>query len=207
MSRLKLFLLFIATMSNFIYGLAQDQYMSVIMQNVTRLRKSEKGKHDEAVLALSATNCPKITLMDELKRSEGEYRGSKANKFKMNQVVAHVYNRQNPKMVSKGDFFDSREKDVHYSVIEKSVQKGATVTYKISGHVGTQEFSFIPFDAKTKYTAFVNGHKAEIIGDGIQFIRLDNVYRNDTITFSLHLDARNNGECESFVILNHNPQR
>ena len=145
--------------------------------------------------------------MDEIKADPHEYRGKGANRFMMNQVVTFVYSRQNTIMVSKGDFFNSTEKGIYYSAIEKTIKKGEMATYTISGHEGIQEFMFIPFDPKTKYSVTVNNVKAKLINDGISYINLGRVGKNDIISFSISLDKSNVTAFESFVILNYNPQK
>ena len=185
-----------------------DTYLSKLTEDVKTIRKKKATKDilNKTVLNWSAVGKPKITLMDEIKRHDGEYRGKDVFKFKMNQLVYHVHDRQNAKMVSKGDYFNSTELDVYYSAIEKTVKRGKTVTYSITGHAGRQEFVFISFNPKSRFIVKVNGALAEDLGDGVWHADVNNVDTDDTITFSIALEANNSNECESFVILNHNPQ-
>lgn len=189
-------------------GYAQDDaHLKMMTENVILLRESKSSINalNKVVINLSASGCPKMTLMDEIKRDEAnEYRGNKANKFKMNQLVANVYNRQNTGMSSKGDYFNSTEKDVFYSAIEKNVKKGCSVAYSLTGHVGQQEFVFVAFNPKTRFTATVNGQAATAKGEGVQVIKLGKVKKEDVITLSISNESSEN---ESFVILNHNPQK
>lgn len=186
-----------------------DTYLAKMTEDVKTIRKKKASKDilNKTVLNWSASNKPKITLMDEIKRDPGEYRGTDVFKFKMNQLVYHVHDRQNTKMVSKGDYFNSNEKNVFYSVIEKTVKRGNTVTYKISQHSGNQEFVFIAFNPKSQLTATVNNVPAKYIGDGVWTIAIDKVKASDTITLSISLNAKDAAQYESFVILNHNPQK
>lgn len=145
--------------------------------------------------------------MDEIQRDRNnEYRGNGANKFKMNQMVTHVYGRQNTGMVSKGDYFNSTEKDVFYSAIEKSVKGKSKVEYALTGHIGIQEFVFISYNPNTKFSASVNGKVAKLIDGqkGTLYIKLPKVKKEDKIVFSITNEF---GYSESFVILNHNPQK
>lgn len=184
----------------------EDAHLKKLTERVVQLQKAKASNSalNKAVIDLSASGAPKMTLMDEIKRSDGEYRGEGANRFKMNQVVTHVYSRQNTGMVSKGDYFNSTEKDVYYSAVEKTVKKGGTVTYTLTGHVGVQEFVIVPFNPNSKFTATVNGKPATLKGDGVQHIKIDKVKKEDVITFSISNQSSGN---ESFVILNYNPQK
>lgn len=186
-----------------------DAYLKDMTESLLQLRKTKASNDalNKTVLAWSATGKPKITLMDEIQRDQNnEYKGSGANKFKMNQVVTHVYSRQNTGMVSKGDYFNSTEKDVCYSAIEKTIKKGCTATYTLSGHVGEQEFVFMSFNPKTKFSAVVNSMPAKPVSgkEGVLTLKLPKVKKDDKIVFSITNDSASD---ESFVILNHNPQK
>ena len=179
----------------------EDTYLKKLTDCVVHLRNILERTGAQ----LSAHDCPKLTLMDELKRDEKhEFRGNDAHKFMMNQVVTYIYSRQNTGMTSRGEYFNSTEKDIYYSSIEKNVKKEETVTYTLKGHIGIQEFVFISFNPRTKFTARVNEKEATPKGDGIQVLRLDKVSIDDIITLSISNESKYN---ESFVILNHNPQK
>ena len=187
----------------------EDAHLKKLTNDLVELRKAKNSDEalNNAVISWSSSGCPKITLMDEIKRDEKrEFRGTNANKFKMNQIVTHVYNRQNTQMVSKGDYFNSTEKDIYYSAIEKTIKKGCTVTYTLAGHVGVQEFVFLSFNPNTKFTAKVDGKLAKPASGkkGVLWITLPKVEKDKVIKFSISNNSNTN---ESFVILNHNPQK
>lgn len=210
--RTKVILLIIAIGLCHLPGLAQsitDSYLAKMTEDVKTIRKKKASKDilNKVVLNWSSAGQPKVTLMDEIKRDEDEYRGKDVFKFKMNQVVYHVHDRQNTKMVSKGDYFNSNERNVHYSAIEKTVQRGKTVTYVISGHSGKQEFVIVAFNPKSQLTVTVNNEPAVPMGDGVWFSSVDRVKAKNPITLSVTLDGKDSAQYESFVILNHNPQR
>lgn len=206
----RLLVLTAITLLTFTSGYAQeDSHLRKLTEGLLQLRKAKASNDvlNKTVLDWSASGCPKITLMDEIKRDENnEFRGNGANKFKMNQLVTHVYNRQNVGMVSKGDYFNSTEKDVYYSAIEKTVKKKGTVTYVLTGHIGVQEMVFISYNPKSNFSAMVNGKPAQPVSgkEGILWIKLPKVKKENRITFSISNESDSN---ESFVILNHNPQK
>ena len=185
----------------------EDAHLKDMTKGILQIRKVKTSKDalNKTVAEWSAAKQPKITLMDEIERdTEHEFWGNGANKFKINQVVTYVYSRQNTGMVSKGDYFNSTEKDVLYSAIEKNVKKGETVSYTLTGHAGIQEFVFISYNPKTKFTAIVNGKNANQTEEGVKSIKIGKVSKNDKITFSIRNESSSN---ESFVISNHNPQK
>lgn len=205
----KLLLIAISLLTCFSSYAQEDTHLKKMTDDLVALRKAKSSNAalNKAVIDWSASGSPKITLMDEIKHDQkNEYRGKDAHKFKMNQIVTHVYNRQNIGMASKGDFFNSTEKDVFYSAIEKNIKKGCTATYTLTGHIGVQEFVFMAYNPKTKFSAVVNGKAAHPVSDkvGVLYIKLPKVKKDDEITFSV-TNKSNSGE--SFVILNHNPQK
>ena len=187
----------------------RDAYLKKLMDGVKEVRKASASKSilNKTFIDWSADGNPKITLMDEIKRDENEYKGKDIHKFKLNQLVTYVYGRQNVGMVSKGDYFNSREKGIYYSMIEKNIERGKTVSYTITGHQGNQEIVIIPFVASTQYTATINGKKAENKGDGVQYAYIGKVTPQTQITVSITSNGSNKEVYDSFVILNYNPQR
>ena len=187
----------------------EDIHLKKMTDDVVQLRKAKSSQEalNKTVISWSASGNPKITLMDEIKRDEdNEFRSIGSNKFKMNQIVTYVYDRQNTGLVSKGDYFHSNEQDIYYSAIEKNVKKGCTVSYTIKGHVGEQEFVFLSYNPKAKFSAIVNGNPAKpVIGkSGVRWVKLPKIRKGEKISFSITNESDSN---ESFVILNHNPQK
>ena len=191
---------------------AQAQEASMLapfVKDVIALRqaKASKAALNQTVLRWSGAGRPKITLMDEIGRSPDEYRGDGAGRFKMNQVVTFVYDRQNKGLTTKGEFFNSTELGVFFSAIEKSVAKGKVVTYTLTGHQGPQELAFVPFSQKAKYSVKVNAVAAKPDSNGVAWVTLPHVSPSDSITFTITLAADNAAAHESFTILNYNPQQ
>lgn len=156
--------------------------------------------------------------MDEIKwvgdeeEKANEVKGSKGNRFKLNQVVAYVYKKQNHMLESKGDMLNGNEKDIHYSLIEKSVKRGGKVTYQIKGRSGEQDFMFIPYNRKSLFvvTMYVDGKRVERKeGPDACQIHLSRLSPRQAIIFSINfLDDKANKEAvESFAILNYNQQK
>ena len=93
-----------------------DNYLQDIAKVVKELRKSNNSTRNSAITTLSAGQ--KLTLMDEIKwagdeeEKANEVKGAKGNRFKLNQVVAYVYKKQNHMLESKGDMLNGNEKDI-----------------------------------------------------------------------------------------------
>ena len=195
-----------------------DSYLQDIAKVVKELRKSNNATRNSAITALSADKKPKVTLMDEIKWAGGEeekaneVKGAAGNRFKLNQVVAYVYKKQNHMIESKSDMLNGNERDIHYSLIEKSIKRGGKVTYQLKGRSGEQDFVFVPFNPKSIFivTMYVDGKKVDIKegADACQ-IHLSHLSNRQTITFSIdYLDDKANKDVvESFAILNYNQQK
>lgn len=206
MKYIKLLFVAVGLLISIVCPAQNDIHLKKLKEGVVKIRQSKSSKAilNSIVSLWSAADSPKITLMDEIGEDKHEYWDKNANKFQINKVVAYVYGNQNTGMVSKGEYFNSTEKDVFYSAIEKNVMKGEKVSYTITGHMGSQEFIFISYNPRTPFTVIVNGKQAAQIGDGVQYIGLSNVREDDEIVFSIKNESSTN---ESFVILNHNPQK
>lgn len=191
-------------------------YLQDIAKVVKGLRKDNDATRRSAIETLSEKNKPKITLMDEIRIEEkdktNEVKGTKGNRFKLNQIVAYVYKNQNHQLESKSNMLNGNEKGIYFSVIEKSMKRGTTVTYDLQGRKGEQEFVFIPYNPNTKYEVKVYIDDDEIINKpatGDCHIKLRSVWSLETISFSIRYleNNANKDAVESFAILNYNPSK
>ena len=190
----------------------KDVYLRELVGQVLKLRlsKTNKAARNEAVICMSKQNKPKITLMDDAKRHKNELGTMNSSKFLMNNIITYVHERQNKKMYSKGDYFHSLENGIPYSAIEKNILNGKTVSYTLSGHVGEQEFVIISFNKNTQFHVRIlwQGKEISSVSDkeGKVCINIGVVRRNENITIEI-TNNNKEGKYESFVILNHNPQK
>ena len=217
----RILLITLMLVSKLVLMQAQEQtesYLQDIAKVVKELRKENNSARNSAISTLSAEGKPKITLMDEIRwagdeeEKANEIKGSKGNRFKLNQVITHVYKKQNHQLKSKSYMLNGNEKDIHFSVIEKSVKKGGKVTYQTKGRKGEQDFIFVPFNPKSKFvvTMYVDGEKVDRKeSTDVCQIHLNYLYSRQTITFSINYidDKANKDLVESFAILNYNPQK
>lgn len=201
--------LFIVMSVCFLCGHAQeDAYLRTMTTDLVGLRskKASESALKKLVINWSASNSPKLAIMDDIRFDRSaEYRGSGANMFKVNQLITQVRKRQNPQMVSRGEFFNSTERGVFYSAIEKTIKGGCTARYTLTGHIGRQEFVLMSFNPKSRFKATVNGREArETDVPGVMTVDVGKVRREDKIVITISNLSSGN---ESFVILNHNPQK
>lgn len=195
-----------------------NSYLQDIIKEVKELRKGNSTIRNSVVANLSKDGKPKIALMDEIKltgdkeEKANEVKGTKGNRFRLNQVISHVYKKQNHQLESKNMMLNGNEKDIHYSIIEKSVKRGGKVTYQLKGRSGEQDFVFVPYNPKSKYvvTMYVDGEKVDRKESlDVSQIHLGRLSPRQTIMFSINYldDKANNELVESFAILNYNQQK
>ena len=212
-----LFTLFMAICLTTIHAQSQvDENLKELAEVVKQLRTGNKTTPNSVVAELSRDKKPKITLMDEIRidknDKDNEVKGSKGNRFKLNQVIAYVYNNQNQKLESKRDVLNGNEKDIHYSAIEKTIKRGTSVTYMLSGRKGKQDFIIIPYNKKTEYTVSARVSGGQTVtgkkdNDDCR-ISLPPVTPRQTIYITITCSgSKGKDDAESFAILNYNPQK
>ena len=189
----------------------ENQYLRELTEAVKGLRKADSKVRDQFITQLSEKNNPKITLMDDVICEGDEFKGAKANRFRLNQSVVYVYGNQNPSLTSKDDgMLSSKERGIYYSAIEKSVKKGGTIKFSIDGHVGQQEFSVIAYHPTAKFRITVtDGFHRPVTkeGNGNVSAVSFSVFRSSTVTLTVEYlgDEKNKEPFESFAVLNYNP--
>ena len=188
----------------------ENQYLRELTEAVKGLRKADSKVRDQFITQLSETNNPKITLMDDVKCEGDEFKGAKANRFRLNQSVVYVYGNQNPSLTSKDDgMLSSKERGIYYSAIEKSIKKAGTVRFSVDGHVGQQEFSVVAYHPTARIRVTVNdGFHRPVTSEGIGNVSVASfsVNSKNTITLTVEYlgDDKNKETFESFAILNYN---
>ena len=187
------------------YG-QNDTNLKKLKDDVVGLRHLRPNASREACInEWAAKGKPKLTLMDDIGYDmKAEYHGKDANRFKLNQIITHVYKRQNKTMVTKGEFFNSTERGIYYSAIEKTLRGKQKASYTLRGHQGIQEFVIVAYNPQCRFSVAVNGKEAHEVAEGVKVVDIGMVEKNDTIRITLSNMMTNN---ESFVILNHNPQK
>ena len=189
---------------------AQDSYLEEIASKVIQLQNhATQQRREKVILELSASEKPRILLMDELRTDKNEYRGKGTNLFGMYKVLLHVHDRQCHGMETTGDFFERNIEQVNYFAIEKSVSRGRRVTYTFSNLKGTQELMVIPYNAASHYMVSikVGDREGKVVkkDNGARFIDLGRVDKQNVITLTISFPEQGNAkDFESFVILNYN---
>ena len=181
-----------------------------LLNEVYTLRDAGASKKAcEGAIEKLADKGPAITLMDDVGNHSNEFKGKGDVKFHLNGVVGKVYAYQNGISTTKGDFYDSREKGIDYSLIEKTVKPRAVVRYKLTEHEGVQEIAVVPFkkDCTFSVTVKCNGvdaGKAVALQRGGFIVKTKAVKKSDIIEITIENKM---SAAQSFAILNHNSRK
>ena len=200
------FLTFIILLAAF--GLhAQTQELTRLEEIVLSLRTGGEEAFNKAVGSLSGD--AEWTPMDELGRNnEVECKvADHVPGFKLNAVLTNAENRQR-RQVSTGNHLNGADSRYNYSLYEKTLKAGKTVTYTLNGRWGEQTFVLIPFDAKNSglepsITSGGNTFKTERLNAGM--IKLTGrAVKGMPLKLKISNSSRKNA---SYVIINYNSRR
>lgn len=191
----------------------ENQYLRDLTEAVKGLRKGNDKVRKQFETSLSSIDKPKISLMDDVKSEGDEFKGNDANRFRLNQSIVNVYDKQNLTLTSKDDgMLSSKERGIYYSAIEKSIKKGGTIKCSYTGHIGKQEVSVISYHPTAYFKVTVSdGWHSPVVKEGIGNVVIGSypVPKNNTVIITIEYieDKSNKDSFESFAILNYNPQK
>ena len=186
-----------------------DAGLQKMVSIVAGLQKAAGSKKacNAAVDSLSRSGAPKITLMDDAGTDEHEYRGRDTDKFRLNAVVTYAYNIQNGANLSRGNYFDSRQRGIKYSLIEKSIKPRSKAVYSLTGHSGPQELVVMPFKPDADYAVTVSYEGRPCTpakSEGYVSFKIDRVESQGRIEITIENHATN---FESFALMNYNSRK
>jgi hypothetical protein len=125
--------------------------------------------------------------------------------FKLNRILNTIDG--NRKYVSThGDMLNGEDKRYNYSLYERSVKKGNTVSYKLKGRKGYQIFVVVPFTGKQSgLSAFITSEKNNRVNfscaaDGT--LTVSYKLRSDQ-EFAIAINNKGKSN-QSFVLINYN---
>lgn len=194
---------------------AADDFFSQIcgMVDAVRINPGVKQRWTDIVERLSSPGEPLVVLLDNLEPSDptAEYHRADASTdpFHINGAVERSFDTRRGVVTSKGEFYNSLMPGVNYSMIEKTIAPGASITYRLVGHKGTQRFVIIPYESAKKVLDFeisVNGDKRRFELDRTSICRIEipSIAPTDIITVgATNSDTRP----QAFVIINNNTKK
>ena len=183
-----------------------DWELQHLMNTVSALRQSNETTYNQALQSFKRDTL--WTALDEIK-SDNEYRPIGNNQFKLNTILNDC-SGYNKKMV-RGDFLNGNDPNYDYSLTERGIKKGCTVSYEMKYREGRQTFVVMTYkkmDWKIEVKAFLNDKPVgETYTDDEGNIHLS-INANVKLSDKLRLVITNHSdENMSVVIINHNTRK
>lgn len=180
-----------------------DWELQHLMNTVSALRQSNETTWNQALQSFKRDSL--WTMMDEIK-SNNEYKPIGNNQFKLNAILNECsgYNKQ----MVRGDFLNGNDPNYDYSLTERGIKKGRTVSYEMSYREGKQTFIVMPYkktEGKIEVKAFHNDKPiGETYTDTDGNIHLS-INANVKLSDKLRLVITNHSDEDlPVVIINHN---
>lgn len=185
-----------------------DAEMSSLIGIVRILRAHDEAAFNRAARLLADDS--KWTTMNELGPLKADEcppsEGTPG--FKLNRILSKI-ERSRKYSSTHGDMLNGEDERYDYSLYERSIRGGRSVTYKLSRRVGRQTFVIVPFESSG------HGLTATVSVDGgkpISFVESNEVLVVDCVVCSADSDiavtvSEKSGANRSFVLINHNSRR
>jgi hypothetical protein len=195
---------------------AQDSQLQQLVEIVSGLRTST-GTKDEAAFKGAADKFRNITWwtpMDELIDNNGNECAvfdRSLSRFRLNTLLFDIEQSRKGLSTTRGAGTDGRSKAYDYSLYEKSVKPGKTVSYTLTGREGRQTFIVLPYNPAAKLdVTLLRG--TEKLGEGKTDPTSGQIVLQSTATLKaddqLTLEIRNReSKGVAMVILNHNTRK
>lgn len=187
-----------------------DREMVFLLDAVCELRNNNEATYNSVRERLSKDES--WTPMNET----GAYQDGECSPydnipyFGLNRLLTQIDIERKPTYVH-GDMLNGEKDKYDFSLYERSVHAGASVSYTIKGREGKQCFAIIPYDndggglSATITVAGKTPVSFQLSEHGVWVAFLD----GDSIEFStlLTIFVRGGNKDQSFVILNHNTRK
>ena len=187
----------------------QDEEMQNLINIVGSLRGTrDKAAWDNVKDALSKDK--QWTIMDELRQNPNECKitDRTVQWFSINRMLSQNMGYETSR--ARGDFNSGEDPNFNYSLIERSVKAGTTVSYEMRFRQGKQEFVVMPYETEGVNMTMEAYRGEELLAtgktasDGNIYLTIGtdkNLQSDDTLT----IVVTNNGDKNmAFVIINHN---
>lgn len=129
-------------------------------------------------------------------------------RFKLNRMLSQIGGRRKY-VSSRGDMLNGEDERYNYSLYERSVQKGATVSFSLTGREGRQYFVIVPYSEDggglTASVSLDGAPEKPFIqteqGEGFLYVTLDEKVEKHQV---IRVAVTGGTSDQAFVILNHN---
>lgn len=183
-----------------------DPQLKALIDRVATLRQGEEAAYNTALSQFSSDNA--WTIMDEIPRDANECYLIGNKQFKLNTILAQSRGKD-VRQETRGDFLNGNDPNFNYSLIERGIKKGQTVTYEMQYREGHQTFVVMPYLPELASQIEVELRRGDdslgtgtLGSDGNIYL---NINRNISKSDKLRLIITNHSNTDMpVVIINHN---
>lgn len=187
---------------------AQDAQMQKMMTLVRSLRSGGEKAFKAGAEAMAADKA--WTPMNELRAADAsaECRASdRVAGFKLNKMLASAEQSRRFE-TSTGNMLNGENPQFKYSLYERAVKAGCTVSYTLRARFGEQCFVVMPYDglkaAGLEVTVMAGKTQLPVAEAKDAYVFSGRVPQGETVTVTI---ANKSAKPRSFAILNHNSRK
>lgn len=197
-------------LSGRIHAQTGDKELDRLIGVSTMLRTADATVYNRALQMLKADAL--WTPMDELGRIQSTEctPAESVSRFKLNRLLSRA-DGSRKLVASRGDFLNGEDERFDYSLYERSLKAGCSVTFKVKGRVGQQTFVLVPHAAQghgLKLSLSAPGltfrHQTTLPNGAQVFASQGKASRDRQITITVSNASRTP---QSFVFINHNSRK
>lgn len=201
---MKNFIIAIFVLASVVSAYAQDEELNKLVDIVSSLRHGGENAYKSAITSLSTDKT--WTPMDELGiNKDVECRTSDHTPgFRLNSVLTNAENAERYQ-TSTGNHLNGADSRYNYSLFEKTLKAGKSVSYKLNQRWGPQIFIIIPYagnldvsvssDGQVFANSSLGNGAVKIVGNAVKGLPVVVSVRNDDV------------ENVSYVIINYNSRK
>lgn len=184
-----------------------DKELQKLMSTVSSMRHANQTTWNAAQTTL--TNDSLWTALDEIERHQNEYWVLGNDCFKLNKIHNKISGHD--KDMLPGEMLNGNDTRYDYSITERGIKAGRTVSYELTHRVGRQTFVVMPYhkgcvdlEVKMFRNGHDIGHSARDAEGNIIVSITENIQDDDVLRLDItNQDTRN----MPIVIINHNTRR
>lgn len=182
-----------------------DATLKKQVQAVCKLRQDSEKTYNEVKKQLSEDTS--WTPMNETdQEQDGECTPGRVPGFKLNRLLNQIAVSR-VERTTQGHFLNGEDSRYDYSLFERSVQAGKTVSFELKGREGLQCFVLVPYSKNTgviSATIEVKDGEKVVFSDSGDHVLLAGINCPQGKTLILSVTGIKD---QSFVILNHNSRK
>lgn len=189
-----------------------DKELSKLVNIVVDLRKAPTADTYDRIksIMLNDSLWTPMSELGSLRDEECPFSDKQLKSFKFNSILNTVDRRRKP-VTTHGDGLNGEDIRYNYSLYERSVRAGKTVSYELKGRVGAQTFVIVPFNgeaATITANVEIDGKTIEFKESNIPGVLTANYEGSLIKTDRFTIQVKNGSKVgQAFVIINHNTRK